>query len=595
RYDVLISPHDRAPGAPRPVSWPVPRRHPDGGQPGAYANDPVDGRRCRALVPALRRFLADRLPPYLVPSVVIPVDVLPTTAHGKVDRARLSLPAGDDPLGEEGFVAPRTALERTLAGFWGDALGNDRVGVRDDFFALGGHSLIAASVVARIERECEVRVSLRRFFENPTVEESARLVERLRSGEGASPAGLTVPGLRAEATLDPSVRPRAPGARSATGRVLLTGATGFLGGFLLQELMTRTSFHVEVLVRGTTDAAAARERVLRSAARWGIRDDGWSGRVTAVPGDLSRPFLGLEPRRFERLADDTDAIYHNAAEVDLVRPYRALRATNVTGTVEILRLATWRGCRPVHYVSTLAAVSLMRPSHPWTEGPLDVDGLDPDLLAGAPVGYSVSKFVAERILAEAGTRGIPVTVLRPTSITGHSRTGAANTADFLHAVLRESLLAGCLPDDVRLDLVPVDFASAAVVEISLAPIAGGYFHLASPEPMGIDGVVAWAASRGFTVEPVDRRTWLRRMVVRVRDGESSLGVFSGLVGELLEYPGLHRFMQARIERPATVNTEHALAGTGLVCPPVDRALLDTYLDHLVRTGFLDAAPGDPAR
>jgi amino acid adenylation domain-containing protein len=134
---------------------------------GAEATRPTD----------LRHHLGQRLPDYMVPSALVALTTFPLTPNGKIDRARLPRPAaGDAPVRAE-YLAPRDALEERLAVFWGEALGLERPGVRDDFFASGGHSLLAVRMFSRIQRDLKVDLPLAVLFEAPTIE---RLAERIR-------------------------------------------------------------------------------------------------------------------------------------------------------------------------------------------------------------------------------------------------------------------------------------------------------------------------------------------------------------------------------------------------------------------------------
>jgi amino acid adenylation domain-containing protein len=132
-----------------------------------------------ALEPAeLRRFVAERLPEYMVPSVVVVLPDLPLTPHGKFDRRALPAPELR-PEGETEFVAPRTEVEEVVAEIWKQVLGVERVGAFDSFFALGGHSLIAAQVSAKIRQALDIDLPLRTLFEAPTLGELALAVEEL--------------------------------------------------------------------------------------------------------------------------------------------------------------------------------------------------------------------------------------------------------------------------------------------------------------------------------------------------------------------------------------------------------------------------------
>ncbi|MFY0528921.1 amino acid adenylation domain-containing protein [Archangium gephyra] len=126
---------------------------------------------------ALRSFLEEKLPAYMVPSAFVVLEALPLTPNGKVDRAALPVPAASQEVARS-YVAPRTPAEEVLAGLWAQVLGVERVGVHDDFFALGGHSLLATRAISRIRSAFRLEVPLRELFEAPTV---AALVQRLEA------------------------------------------------------------------------------------------------------------------------------------------------------------------------------------------------------------------------------------------------------------------------------------------------------------------------------------------------------------------------------------------------------------------------------
>ncbi|TCP59201.1 amino acid adenylation domain-containing protein [Tumebacillus sp. BK434] len=135
---------------------------------------------------SLRAFMSDRLPDYMVPWRFVRLDTLPTTVSGKVDRKQLPDPGDERPELEEAFVAPGTHAERTVATIWQEILEVNQVGVRDNFFALGGHSLSATRIISRVNRELEVQLPLRDLFESPTVAGLAEKADR-SAGAGQAP------------------------------------------------------------------------------------------------------------------------------------------------------------------------------------------------------------------------------------------------------------------------------------------------------------------------------------------------------------------------------------------------------------------------
>ncbi|MEK8019856.1 MAG: alpha/beta fold hydrolase, partial [Candidatus Parabeggiatoa sp.] len=125
---------------------------------------------------ALRSFLTERLPDYMVPSAFVTLENLPLTPNGKIDRRTLSQLSVSHEISEKTFVAPRTPEEELLAGIWASVLGVERVGVNDNFFELGGHSLLAVSLLAQIEQEFGKHLPLAALFQGATIAELARLL-----------------------------------------------------------------------------------------------------------------------------------------------------------------------------------------------------------------------------------------------------------------------------------------------------------------------------------------------------------------------------------------------------------------------------------
>ncbi|MEW5928183.1 MAG: non-ribosomal peptide synthase/polyketide synthase, partial [Gemmatimonadota bacterium] len=139
--------------------------------------------------PAVRAWLRERLPEHVVPSAVVVLEALPLTPNGKLDRRALPAPSWE---GGAGYVAPRTPAEEVLGGIWAQVLGRGRVGAEEHFFEAGGHSLLAAQVVARVREAFRVELPLRAVFEAPTLAGLAGRIEALGregSGDAAPPVG----------------------------------------------------------------------------------------------------------------------------------------------------------------------------------------------------------------------------------------------------------------------------------------------------------------------------------------------------------------------------------------------------------------------
>jgi amino acid adenylation domain-containing protein len=172
--DAVVVAREVRPGDLRLVAYVVPAEH--------HRDDAWHGE----LLELLRR----RLPPYMIPTALMPLAALPTTPNGKVDRRALPAPAPTSGLKVAEYQAPRDGLEQQLVNQWQYLLGNPRIGIRDDFFMLGGHSLLAVRLFARIEKRIGVTLPLAILFERPTIEYLADAIRQQKSaGRHADPAG----------------------------------------------------------------------------------------------------------------------------------------------------------------------------------------------------------------------------------------------------------------------------------------------------------------------------------------------------------------------------------------------------------------------
>jgi thioester reductase-like protein len=400
------------------------------------------------------------------------------------------------------------------------------------------------------------------------------------------PAAEAVPidSLAGEVVLDSEITPAAaaPVSPAEPERIFLTGATGFLGAFLLRDLLRQTQAEIFCLVRSAT-VEEGRSRLRENLRAYGLWDEGPDERIVAVPGDLSRPLLGLSQQQFDQLAAGTDVVFHNGALVNALSPYEALKAANVLGTREVLRLACRSRTKPVHYVSTVSVFDL---ASRRGAAILEQDSLDHGgRLVG---GYAQSKWVSEKLVALARDRGLPVAIYRPGRIVG-AATGAWDAGDFLWGLIRASVELGLAPDvDVPVEVVPVDYVSAAAVRLSRRPESlGQAFHLVNPAVGRLGDLLDGIRAFGYPLREVPYPEWLGEALRRGGPG------LEGIVRALLPAPSaLQRQAPAGHGGPTfdCRNTLAGLAGTPIACPRLDADLVGRRLAGFVRRGLLPAPP-----
>ncbi|MFE4410384.1 amino acid adenylation domain-containing protein [Streptomyces sp. NPDC056821] len=544
----------------------------------------------------IRGGLTAWLPAAAVPARLVEVGRFPVTAGGKVDRRRLRLLAGAD-----GAAAPAPGHhplpgpQESAARVWQVVLGV-RPAPGDSFFDIGGDSLLAAEAVTRTLALFGLdarhgRTLIHSLLRSPTLEDFTATVTALTSVEGrraqAAPDAGAVD-FRAEARLGFTLPPpRGPEPDWRHPReVLLTGASGFVGAFLLDRLLRRTGARVHCPVRGR-DAAHARQKVMRNLARFGLATTD-ADRVECFPADLAEPGLGLEPGRAEELADTLDLVIHAAAQVNFLYPYEALRSANVEATRQLVRLAAERAV-PVHFFSTIAVLAGF-----GTAGVRHVDeDLPLDHADRLTMGYAESKWVAEEVLRDAAGQGLPVAVHRPYEITGDRRTGACNTDTAICSLFKTITETGLAPDiPLPLDFVPVDFLSEAVVHIATAHRATHRtYHMTNPRPASLRDMLDRMDASGHRIRRLPYEEWVDDLVRHVaRHPTSPTAPFVSLCVDRCKQADMsvkEMYFEGTFPAVGRANVERDLAGTGLRCPPVDAALLDRYLEYFYATGYIE--------
>ena len=526
-----------------------------------------------AFATGLREQLRNRLPTYMLPSAFVVLAALPLNERGKLDRSQLLMPSA---AGRAQQLRPaRSDAERDIGKIWGEVLGLDAVDFECEFFDAGGHSLAALRLLGRLTHELGLRLSLRELYAAPTVAGLALLAERGGSenrddilAQMRTDARLALPELRSVA---PSTKPPRV--------VLLTGATGFLGTFLLGELLATTSTEVWCLARDGRKAFARIERALRRAGLW--RHDAVT-RVRPVAGDLGAPRLGLSDEDYGQLATNVETIVHNGARVSFIEPYEALRPANVAGTLSILELCATGRAKSLHYVSTLAVFDPNAAGHTIEESWL---GDEPAPLAS---GYGQSKWVAEQLVARALRAGLSGVVYRPGRISGHSATGAWQEDDLACVMIAACVAVGAVPElDMTVDLTPVDYVAKAVVSSLVRGDSGGLLHLTNPHAAELRQVSEMLAELGLPVRRASLDDWAQAVTLATKGDPnhpwSQLTMLLSVWQEALRPPGhgAPSFGSAR--------TSSLLADRGIRCPAVDRRLVGTYVDWMRGRGLLTAA------
>lgn len=410
-----------------------------------------------------RRFLKSRLPSYSIPSIFIRLNELPINVNSaKCDRKKLPLPEDLDPvfiLGKRSIVALNTSTEHSVAEIWKQVLGIDEISALDDFFALGGHSLSASQCINAMKSQERWKdhkgVSIKLLLEVPVLSQFASIIDRITEGEDHNSAPID---FQRESQLDLDPAEIGMLSRSHDG-ILVTGANGFVGAFLLHEIMqSNPQCKVFALVRGLSiqDAKIRLEKAFDSFSLQMSSD------FTVIAGDLAIPNLGLSKSNFLHLASQVSTVYHCGAHVNLIYPYSALKSPNVLGTREMVRLcALTHPPAKMHYISTLAVIPKMTSTFKETLLPVEA-------ARDLQHGYSQSKLIGELLVKQWNG---PSSIYRLGNIAWSSDTAAWNHFDYETLFLAACVLLKRFPDPKVLkwsiDFTPVDICARAIARTSL--------------------------------------------------------------------------------------------------------------------------------
>ncbi|MEA5471077.1 amino acid adenylation domain-containing protein [Spirulina sp. 06S082] len=564
-YDVVLRKKD-IPPLPQPTDAIKPLQE--------YISNPAQIATKQNLIPELREFLQIKLPHYMIPSIFVVLDSLPLTPNGKIDRQALPEPQRTRPLLDKTFVAPETEIERKLAEIWSQLLAIKEIGTNDTFAELGGHSLLTVQLLARIEEVFQIEIPLITFLQYPTI---AGLSDML---SGDRPKAEFSIDIHQDTVLDSTIYPSTYSVdpEKEPQHIFLTGVTGFVGAFLLQELLEQTDAKIYCLIRAS-QLEEGKSRLQQNLKRYLLWKQTWDSRLIPVVGDLSKPMFGMEAQNFRDLANKVDLIYHCGAFINLIYPYPVLRKPNVLGTREILRLAGQGTTTPVHFISTLDV--FLSPHYTQQSVLYEEEAIAyPEQLSN---GYAQSKWVAEQLMLNARDRGIPASIYRLPMISGHSQTGIANNDDLLSRFIMGILQLGSAPMLARsIGMVPVDFVSKAIFNLSRQPESlGKVFHFGNDRPLAFPHFVETLRDMGYNIKEIAYPEWLHQLQQPELSRDNVLNplakLFSKRNNSELTYLETTLLSNQRID---CQNTQIGLRGTGIICPPVDSELIKTYMSHL---------------
>ncbi|CCD22951.1 L-aminoadipate-semialdehyde dehydrogenase NDAI_0A07970 [Naumovozyma dairenensis CBS 421] len=575
----------------------------------------------------IKLFLKKRLASYAMPSLIVVWDKLPLNPNGKVDKPKLQFPTPK----QLNLVAANSAsdideteftpVEREVRDLWLSILPTTPPSVSpdDSFFDLGGHSILATKMMFTLKKKLNIDLPLGTVFKYPTLKAFANEIEKIKNSkrvdelidDNSKTADYAADAKNLVASLPESYPSReqfiAPSlvTNQQTINVFVTGATGFLGSYILSNILNRSSspykFKVFAHVRAK-DEVAGLARLQKAATTYGTWNANFVDNIEVILGDLSKVNFGLSDEKWERLTNEIDVIIHNGALVHWVYPYAKLRDSNVISTINVMNLAATGKPKFFDFVSS---TSTLDTEHYFSlSDKLSSEGktgiLESDDLMGSSKGlgggYGQSKWAAEYIIRRAGERGLRGCIVRPGYVTGASSNGSSNTDDFLLRCLKSAVQLGKIPAiNNTVNMVPVDQVAQVVVATALNPPKDDELtvaHVTAHPRILFKDYLYSLKDYGYDVEIEDYQSWAKDLEHSVIDKNEDNAL----------YPLLHMVLDNLPENTKAPELDDTNAVTSLrrdiEWSGVDRTAgmgatpeqIGIYISFLNIVGFLPAPP-----
>jgi thioester reductase-like protein len=364
--------------------------------------------------------------------------------------------------------------------------------------------------------------------------------------------------------------------------ILITGATGFVGAYLIRDLLLNTDAVIYSLVRRSLNRSDGFSRIKHNMQFYKCWDNEFESRVIPVLGELSKPKLGIRDLQYIELSKKIDMVFHNGASINYVCPYEILKKTNVVGTKECLRFACTNKPKRFNHVSSFTVYD--NPSH-FNKIVYEDDSLSN--AEGYCFGYSETKWVAEKLVRSAGERGLKTVIYRPGEITGDCFTGIWKINDMVSRFLSSCIQMGVWPRlPMKVHMTPVDFVSRAIVDISLNKDSyGKCFNLMNKKVKILPELIDIINRLGYCNRLVAYEKW--KTILAKSSYDNFLKPLESLFFEDRDGDeAIYRRYGDLAPDYDMSNTEKFLAASDIKCAAIDGALIGRYLAFFEKQGYL---------
>lgn len=399
-------------------------------------------------------------------------------------------------------------------------LQKQNIHMSDNFFDCGGNSVSFIKLCSELSKLAGFEVSMQDVIGNATPQHCIEVI-LVGKSEKEEVMFVDVDTLKKDADINKILSESIDMKENSTDKqpdnIFLTGASGFVGSFLLKYLLEEKDGLIYCLVR-TANEKEGMEKLYGILKRYGLESSFDENRIRIVLGDLEKEKLGCTTEMYETLAKDISVIYHNGAKVDFFYPYQLLKQANVEGTKEIIKLAACKHKKEINYISSASVLS----------GIVGIDDLDEqtNILEMPPrlSGYNQSKWVSDVMMQTARKHDLKCNIFRLGTACGDSVNGCCQVKDFAWLVIRLSIEIGFYTDfNLDLNLIPVDYIAKAIVRLSTEDKTdnGTNYHIFGKESTDIRQIFQWLQDYGYDMEEVPFDIWCLQVENYLKTAEAS--------------------------------------------------------------------------
>ena len=408
-------------------------------------------------------------------------------------------------------VAPVTPTEKAIESICQSLLNQEELCVETDFFKMGVTSMELVNMLVLIESRLGVSLDYQILLQNTTIRKLADKIDSYKRTGNMDfiPDTTYLADRDMPLHLNMEVVEKGRHASSGWNHILLTGATGYVGSYLLFRLLEKTGATIHCLIRHTGGKEKALAKLYDNLSKYHldrpVRAN--ESRLVIIPGDFSKPEFGLEADEYDHLAQKIDRVFHIGAKVSFLLPYREQRASNVLGVKHVIEFCARKKSKKCEYMSSTAIIDSDLFDHEQVIGerPLDVD--DPML----GYGYAQSKWVGEELMQRAATAGMAVTRYRASGIAPSlDRFCRLNMGDTLALIMLAIIDMDVAPDfpNAIADFTRLDYIADTIVERS-HDTEGGIVHVSHPRPVTFDRLMDLLRDFGLKLTKRPYHDWVK--------------------------------------------------------------------------------------